>query len=126
VDLVLHWEKLQVAVPITADVNGRVLADARTAMTTLKPDDWRTPYQAAGFCFNAETALEEAEQWLAKSLAIQQNYNNLTLRARWLLKAGKKQDAIATAEKAIAAGKASKDSVDTSGTEKLLAEWKGK
>jgi hypothetical protein len=42
------------------------------------------------------------------------------------MKDGKKKEAIATAEKAIAAGKASKETVDTSEAEKLLAEWTGK
>ena len=123
-DLVLRWEKLRVAVPITADVNTKALANARAAMTSLKPDDWRTPYQAASFTLSNEVAMDEGEQWLKKSLAIQENHTNLNLLARWQMKAGKKKEAIATGEKAIAAGKASKETVDTSGTEKLVAEWK--
>ena len=123
-DLVLRWEKLRVAVPITVDANGKALANARAAMASLKADDWRTPYQAASFTLANDVAMNEGEQWLKKSLAIQENHTNLNLLARWQMKAGKKKEAIATGEKAIAAGKASKDPVDTSGTEKLVAEWK--
>ncbi len=123
-NLVLRWEKLRVAVPILVDVNTKALAAARTAIAGMKPDDWRTPYQAASYCFTNEVALDEGRAWLAKSLAIQSTYSNLGLLARWQAKDGKRADAIATAEKALAAAKASKDQIDTSALEKQLAEWK--
>jgi len=124
-NLVLRWEKVQIAVPIVVDVNAKVLAQAREAMTKLKPDDWRTPYQAASYCLNNDVALDEGKQWLEKSLGVQQTYANLGLRARWQAKEGHKDEAIKTAEKALELAKASKDKPDTSALEKLLAEWKG-
>jgi hypothetical protein len=123
-NLVLRWERLRVAVPIVVDVNGRTLAAARTAIAVMKSDDWRTPYQAANFCFTNDVALEEGHGWLEKSLAIQANYSNLGLKARYLAKHGEKAEAIKTAEQALAAAKASKDKVDTSALEKSLGEWK--
>ncbi len=122
-NLVLQWEKLRLAVPITVDVNTKVLADCRAAVAAMKPDDWRTPYQAAGFCLNNEVAMDEGRKWLDKSLGIQQHYANLSLLARWQMKVGKKQDAIASAQKALASAKAGKDTVDTVPTERLLKEW---
>jgi hypothetical protein len=124
-NLVLRWERLQIAVPIVVDVNGKVLAQARAAMDTLKSDDWRTPYQAASFCFANELALDEARQWLDKSLAIQQTFSNLGLQARWQMKEGRKAEAIKTAQKALEVAAASKVKPDTSALEKLLADWKG-
>lgn len=124
-NLVLRWEKLRLAVPIVVDANGKALASARKAIASLKSDDWRTPMQAANFCLTNEVAMDEGQKWLEKSLAIQTNYNNLSLQARWQMKLGRKDDAIKTAEKALAAAKASKDKIDTSATEKLLADWKG-
>jgi hypothetical protein len=124
--LVLRWEKLQLAVPITQDVNARVLAGARTSMTALDSDAWREPFQAAQFCFNNDVALDEGRAWLDRSLRARENYSNLTLLARWQMKTGHKPLAIAAARKAIAAGKASTEKVDTSGTEKLLADWSAK
>ena len=122
-DLVLRWEKLQVAVPIQIDVNTKVLASCRAEIAAAKADDWRTPYRAAGWCFDAGAAPEEGSAWLEKSLTIQKTYQNLTLKARWLARDGKKKDAIATAQDAVAAGKASKEKVDTAATEKLIADW---
>jgi len=122
-NLVLRWEKLRVAVPITVDANGMALASARTAIAEMKPDDWQTPYQAANWCLGADTALEEGRTWLDKSLAIQKTYNNLNCLARWEMKSGHKTEAIAAAKQAIAAGKASKEKVDVAPTEKLLSDW---
>ena len=122
-DLVLQWEKLRVAVPITVDVNSKVLAHARAEVAAAKADDWRTPHRAASWTFDAGVAPEEGSKWLQKSLAIQKSYANVSLQARWLAKDGKKKEAVAAAKEAVALGKASKDLVDTAATEKLITEW---
>jgi len=122
-NLVLRWEKMQLTVPIEVAVNDKVLASCRTEVTAAKADDWRTPMRAAGWCFDQTLNLDEAAGWLDKSMAVQQTYQNLSLKARWMMKDGKKKDALTTAKKAVEMGKASKEKVDTSGTEKLIADW---
>src|SRR5439155_1514631 len=112
--LVIHWENLRVAVPIEVEVTNHVLAACHDSVAKAKANDWRTAFNAARFCFQNEVALDEGRGWLDKSLGVQKAYANLTLLARWQMKDGKKDDAIATAKQAIAAGKASKDKVDTS------------
>ncbi len=124
--LVLRWERLRLPVPITVEVNEKVLASCRAEVAAAKPDDWRTPQRAAGWCFDSGLNLDQAATWLARSLEIQQAYANLALKARWLAKEGKTSAAIVMARRAIEAGKASKERVDTSATEKLLAEWTAK
>lgn len=122
-DLTLRWEKLAVAVPIQVEVNEKVLASARKEIAAAKADDWRTPYRAASWAFDNNVALPEARGWLDKSLAIQKGYSNQNLQARWLMKDGKKADAIAAAKKAVEAGKAATPPADVSATEKLIADW---
>jgi hypothetical protein len=124
-DLVLRWEKFELAIPVAVDVNGIVLPRARAEVDTAKADDWRTSYRAASFCFDGGVNLEEGAKWLETSLAIRQTYGNLGLKARWLAKEGKKDEAITTARKAIETGKAAKPPADTSMLEKQLAEWTG-
>jgi hypothetical protein len=125
-NLVLRWQRLRLAVPIAMDLNAIVLASARKEITTAERDAWRNSLRAATWCFDNSVALAEGAAWLEKSLAAQPNHANLVLKARWLTKDGKQAEAIATAKKAIEAGKASKPPVDTSATEKLLAEWTAK
>ncbi len=122
-NLVLRWEKLRVAVPIAVDVNAKVLAGCRAAVDTAKADNWRTRLSASRWCLDNDQAAAEARSWMEQALKIEKNYSTLGLLARWQLKDGKKSDAIATAQNAIAAGKASKDKVDTSQLEKSLSEW---
>ena len=124
--LVLRWQRLRLAMPIAVDVNATVLTSARKEIVTSDRDAWRNPLRAATWCFDNSVALDEGAAWLEKSLAAQQNHTNLALKARWLAKDGKKVEAVATAKRAIAAGKASKPPVDASATEKLLAEWTAK
>jgi DUF2911 family protein len=123
-DLVVRWEKLAIPVKVQVNVMDKAMANIRTALAEAKADDWRTPYRAAGFLLEADAHPELMMEWANKSLKIDENYSNLSLMARIHAKSGKKKEAIGYAEKAIKAGKASKETVDTSATEKLLAEWK--
>lgn len=123
-DLVVRWEKLAVPVKVQVNVMDKAMANIRTALAEAKPDDWRTPYRGASFLLEADAHPELMMEWAKKSLTIEENYSNLSLMARIHAKSGKKKEAIGYAERAIKAGKASKETVDTSGTEKLLAEWK--
>ncbi len=123
-NLVLRWEKMRVAVPISVDVNAAVLASCRDAIAKAKADDFRTRVQAARWCMDNDQALAEARVWMEQAVASQQNSATLGLQARWHRKEGKKKEAIAAGEAAVAAGKASADKPDTSALEKLVAEWK--
>ena len=122
--LVLRWEKLRLAVPITVNVDDRVLADCRTAVAGAKPDDWRTPYRAASWTFDAGVAPDEGRAWLERSIGIQANVQNMRLKALWLAKDGKMADAITTGDRAVALGKAAKEKDLTPVIEKQVAEWK--
>ncbi len=62
-DLVLRWEKLSVPIQLTVDTNGKTLAAARAALAVAKPDDWRTPYRAASWAFDAGVVPDETANW---------------------------------------------------------------
>jgi hypothetical protein len=123
-DLVLRWEKLSVAIPIEVDIDP-ILASVRSAMAEAKKDDWRTPYRAAGFCLDYAVATDEGRAWAEQSTKAQENYFNLSLLARYVAAAGDTKQAIALGEKAVALGKKAEQPVETSATERLLAQWKG-
>jgi hypothetical protein len=124
--LVLRWQRLRLAVPITVDLNALVLASARREIATAERDAWRNSLRAATWCFDNNVALDQGMAWLDRSIAAQANHANLSLKARWLAKDGRKAEAIAAARKAIEAGKAARPVVDTAATEKLVAEWSAK
>ncbi|MFI5118943.1 MAG: DUF2911 domain-containing protein [Thermoanaerobaculia bacterium] len=125
--MALMWEKLTVPVSLKVDTNAQFLANAKDAVAKAKPDDWRTPLTAARVLYENKYALTDAFAFLDKSLAIKETYANLSMRANVLGDIGKKKEAVADAEKAIALGKASdpKPSPESVGDlEKKIAEWK--
>lgn len=123
-NLVLRWQRLKLAVPITVDVNATILASAAKEVPNAKRDAWRTPFRAASYCFDNNVSLDEGAKWLEQSLAADKNHTNLALKARWLAKDGKQKEAIAAAQQAVTVGKAAKE--NTTATEKLIADWTAK
>ena len=126
-DVVIAWEKVKVPFTVdVGDVNGRVLAEIRRQMTTLKTDDFRTPAQGASFVLNNKLAAnyEEALKWADASIKTRETVGNLYTKAQLLAAMNRKAEAITTVEKAIAVGKAATPAVDTTDLEKKLSEWK--
>lgn len=123
-DMVIAWEKVRVPLKIEVDTVTHAQKAVREAMSTAKADDARTPFQSANYYFENNLDPAYAMELVNKAIAIRETYGNLTLKARMLAKAGKKKEAIATAERAVAVGKAAEPKVDTATAEKLIAEWK--
>jgi hypothetical protein len=121
----LRWEKLSVPLKITVDTNGRTLASARAAVAAAKADDWRTPYRAASWAFDAGVAPDDVSVWANAAAKVKDNFQTAGLLARIAAKGGDTKGAVALMKKSIAFGKAdttvAKEQVASS--EKLLAEW---
>ena len=124
----LRWEKARVPFIVEVDVPKTTLAKARMAVAVAKPDDWRTPFQAAGFA-NQNGEKEDAAKWIEQalkvldtSIAAKETFQNLAGKANVLLAAGRKDEALAAADRAIARGKA--DKADTTAFEKRFADVK--
>jgi hypothetical protein len=123
-EVALTWEKVRVAFTVTVDAMGLTVSKARAAVAVAAADDFQTPYRAANYCLQNDVNVNEAVKWLEKSIGIKATYGNLGAKARYLAKKGDAKGAIATAGKAIEAGKAADAKMDTSALEKLIAEWK--
>ncbi|MCS7312760.1 MAG: DUF2911 domain-containing protein [Acidobacteria bacterium] len=125
--VVLHWERIRVGFTVQVEpqtTHAKVLAQCRSAIASLKADDWQTPARCANYCLQNDVGTDVVPQWIEKSIAIQENASNLGLKARWLARNGQISTAIQVAERAIQLGKARNQ--DVSALEKLVAEWKAK
>ncbi|HSK74273.1 MAG TPA: DUF2911 domain-containing protein [Pyrinomonadaceae bacterium] len=114
------WDK--VGVPFTVDVgdvSNRLLTDARRRMMS-------EPVQMANFILSQKLTAnyEEALSWVNDSLRIRETFGALSTKARLLAEMGRRDEAIATAEKAITLGKSSTPPANTATLEGLLAQWK--
>src|SRR6185295_16065908 len=118
----LRWERLRVPFTVEVqDIKGKTIARAKATVAAAKADDWRTSYQAAQYALNnSETDL--GMTWVDQSIKIKPTFQNLSLKSIALYNAGKKDEAMALADKAIAQGKA--DKANTANFEKRVAGWK--
>jgi Protein of unknown function (DUF2911) len=124
--LALRWEKLSIFVNLAFDTNAQFLSNAKDAVAKAKSDDWRTPLTAARYLYENKYAPADAAAFLAKSLSVKETFANLSTKAGVLADEGKKKEAIAAAQKALAGKDADpKPSAEAvTDLEKKLAEWK--
>jgi hypothetical protein len=119
--VLIRWEK--VAVPFTVEVPN-VEAVWRAKVDTAiaaNPTEWRIPLSVAG-AYAGDDKWDEALKWVDQSIKVKETFQNLSAKARYLYAAGRKEEALATADQAIARGKA--DKVDTTNFEKRVADMK--
>jgi hypothetical protein len=117
----LRWEKL--TVPFTVEVKDvkalwRTKADALIA---AHPTNEVLPLQVAQ-TYLGDKNYPEAMKFIDQSIKVKETFRNLSNKANILWAAGKKEEAFAAADAAIAKGKA--DKVDTAAFEKRVAGWK--
>ena len=121
----IRWEKISVPFTVEVpDVAAVTLAKLQSAVGAAKPDDWRTPLQAASYALNNKNAADDAQgmAWLEQSIKVKPTFQNLASKANALYAAGKKDEALVVAEQALQQGKA--DKVDTAAFEKRVATMK--
>jgi tetratricopeptide (TPR) repeat protein len=117
-DLQLMWDKTLVAVPITTDIDKKIMADIDRIMNT----DSRPYFQAAMYYLETGRDLNQAVAWFDK--AIEQNANAYWVyhqKANALAKLGKKSEAKTTAQKSMELAKTAKNDDYVKLNEKLIA-----
>jgi hypothetical protein len=119
--VVLKWEK--VAVPFTIEVPNQdsLVRSKIDALVAANPSDWQIPLAVANAYFN-DDKFDDAMVWVDKSIKLKETFPNLRTKASLLFSMGKKPEAIAVAEQAVARGKA--EGTDTTRFEKFLADLK--
>jgi hypothetical protein len=110
-------------VPFTVEVpNIAALFRAKAdALMAANPANEVLPLQTAGY-YVGEKNFDEALKLVDRSIKIKETFRNLQAKANYLWAAGKKPEALAAADVAIAKGKA--DKVDTTNFEKRVADMK--
>jgi hypothetical protein len=119
--LEMLWDKTYVGVPITADIDSKIMAQIDNMMNK----DNRPYFNAAMYYMESGKDLNKALSWFDK--AIEQNPSAFWVyhqKANCLAKMGRKQEAIATANKSIELAKAAKNDDYVALNEKLLATLK--
>ena len=97
----IRWASLAVPFTVGTGTTPKTLAAARAAVAGAKPDDWRTPLNAAAFA-NMAGQSADAREWVDQSVKAKSTYQNLYLRAQIEAKGGQRDAAIKDAEAALA------------------------
>ena len=121
VELHMRWDDILVSLPITANVEEKVMAQINNLMNK----DNRPYFSAAMYYIEKGKDLNQALAWLDK--AVEQNPNAFWIhhqRANTLARLGKKADAKAAANKSMELAKTAKNDDYVRLNEKLLAELK--
>ncbi len=122
-EVVLAWEKLEI--PFTVEVDTPKLA-AEAASQAIR---WQTPFQAANWCIQNDTCLDDAGRWLDASIALTPTYSNQRAKATLLAKKNDYKGAASWGEKALAAATTSQQpppAQTLAELEKMVGEWKEK
>jgi Protein of unknown function (DUF2911)/Tetratricopeptide repeat len=121
INIDLIWDQTLVTLPVNTDIDTKIMAQIKNQVE----GDTRPYYQAAMYYMDNGKDLNKALTWFNKS--IEQNpkaYWAYHQRANLLAKMGKKQDAIASANKSIELAKEAKNDDYVTLNEKLLATLK--
>ncbi len=120
-DLMMAWDKTLVSLPITTDVDGKVMKQIETIMK----GDSRPYFAAAAYYANNGKDLNQAIVWYDK--AIEQNPKAFWVyyqKASALAKLGKKNEAMAVSNKSIELAKEAKNDDYVALNEKLQKDLK--
>ncbi len=121
IDLQIVWDNVAVNLPITTDVEGKVMAQINNLMNR----DNRPYFQAAMYYMETGRDLNQAVAWLDK--AIEQNPNAFWVyhqKANALAKLGKKEDAKSAAQKSMDIAREAKNDDYVELNKKLLDSLK--
>ena len=84
----LRWEKLAVPFAVEVDYKHVVVDSLRQQLRGLGRFFWQPWMQAAAWCAGNDVNLAEASDWAQQSIAINENFTNLRLKATLLDKLG--------------------------------------
>jgi len=75
----------------------------RTEVQNAGPNDWQTLANCADKCFQKKINVDEAVKWIDKSIEINPNPENLTIKGDYYLRTKMPEEAIKTYIKALSA-----------------------
>jgi hypothetical protein len=99
----LEWEKLAVPFTVASDEAEVTLASMREELRGGKQYVWESGAEAAQYCLTHKVALEEGLAWANKSIAIEERFENLILKADLLKALSRDTESATVRDKAMSA-----------------------
>jgi len=121
-NLEISWEKTKVSIPISLDVDTRVMNNIQKVMSGVSRGDY---YTAARYFYDNDKDMNQALTWIKKANEMDAKFWQLRLQAEIEAKMGNYTTAIKTAEKSKAAAFAADNEDYIRINDKNIAKWKG-
>jgi tetratricopeptide (TPR) repeat protein len=99
----MQWEKLAVPFTVAANETDVTLASLREEMRSGKQYVWDSGAEAAQYCLAHKVAIDEGLGWANKSIAIEERFENLILKADLLKALNRDTESASVREKAMKA-----------------------
>lgn len=123
-DLELSWENTKVVVPVSFDVDAKVMADIKAQMDGPSANVY---YQSARYYYEEKKDMAQALAWVDQSLTKGgDKFWILRLKANILAELGRYKDAISVAEKSTELAKKEGNADYPRMNDKSIMEWKKK
>ncbi len=90
----LQWAEKKAGFTCEFDANEIALTSIRSQLTGIAGFGWQSWQQAAFYCLQNNINLEEAEQWVKKSISLNDNVNNNNLLGYVVMAQGKNDEAL--------------------------------
>lgn len=100
----LVWEKIKISFPVQFNTDAKAYSNIKKAID-YDPDNWVNYAAGANYAADNRIHLEEANNWIDKSISLHQSYYNYYVKAKLLKMMNKYKDALTYVEKAIDMGK---------------------
>lgn len=97
----LRWEKLKVPCKVQFDGHAIVVESIGRELRSLQGFFWQSYMQAANYCIQNDTHLDQGMAWIEESIRRNENAGNLLVKAQLLEKTGKAAEAKPISERAI-------------------------
>jgi len=101
VNAVMQWEKVKISFPIKVDFHTVVLKNIRNELRSMPRFFWQGWNQAAEYCTQENINQQQAMEWIDRSIAMNENYTNLSVKAGLLKNMGQSAEASRLLNKAI-------------------------
>lgn len=99
---VLSWAETRV--PFRIDVNTTEVIRQRANEAAANASNWQTPFQYAAYALQNDAMLDDALRWVNRSIELEENFNNLAVKAQLLATMGDYGEAVSVGERAVDLG----------------------
>lgn len=116
----LRWS--DVLVPFEISVNTPSLLQSRASEAVATADDWRQPLRYVGYALQNDVLLQDALEWINRSIEIEEHFTNLRMKANVLAGLNRYSAAVETANTALSTAESMEETPD--GVEELRSQVK--